>query len=85
MTNGEVTGDDHPETFSLVLGEVADAFDGSGIPYVIIGSVASTYYGRPGSNGDLDVLVRPQEAKRALEALGQSQFQTDEFEPAWIF
>jgi hypothetical protein len=85
MTDGEVTRDDHPETFSRVLGEVAGAFDGAGIPYVIIGSVASTYYGRPGPNGDLDLLVQPQDAKRALETLGQSHFETDEFDPAWIF
>lgn len=59
--------------------EVADALQASGIPYVVGGSLASSFSGEPRSTLDVDILVAitPAEIPRLLEALGD-QFHADD-------
>jgi predicted nucleotidyltransferase len=68
-----------------VFGEAISALDGNQVPYVVIGGLASAALGRPRASGDVDLLVLPEDARRALAALGQAGFQTEELNPTWLF
>jgi hypothetical protein len=73
------------ELIGSLLGQVAGAFDGAGIPYLLIGGMASMEFGRPRRTRDVDVLVRPEHAHRALEALARGGFRTEETDARWLF
>jgi hypothetical protein len=55
----------------VTLGELLDAvisrLESAGIPYMIVGSLASSYHGLPRSTRDVDVVIDP--TKDALEIL----------------
>src|SRR5919202_3107815 len=68
-----------------VLREAVAALDAGGIPYVLIGGLASTLLGRPRYTRDVDLFVRQQDARPALQALGAAGFETEETNPAWIY
>ena len=48
---------------------VAAALERAGVGYAVCGGVAVTAYGAPRSTDDLDLLVRPEDIPRALEAV----------------
>lgn len=73
------------EAFGQALGEATQALEDSGVPYGLIGGIASTGLGRPRWTHDIDVFVRPEDAERALEALGRAGFHTERTDPRWIF
>jgi predicted nucleotidyltransferase len=73
------------EAVSRILAEAVAALEGAGIPYVLIGGLASSVHGRPRTSRDIDVLVRHADALPALEALGRAGFETEETNPQWIF
>lgn len=49
------------------LARVVQLLDGAGIPYMITGSVAASYHGRPRATHDTDVVIEPSETQ--LETL----------------
>ena len=57
----------------------------SGLPWALIGGVASAAYGRPRWTQDIDVFCRPQHAPEILAALGDGGMATEETNPQWIF
>jgi predicted nucleotidyltransferase len=67
------------------LREAAAALEQNDVPYVLIGGLGSSVYGRPRNTEDVDVLVRPEDALRALEVLGAAGFDTEETNPHWIY
>ncbi len=67
------------------IGDVADALEDLGIPYVVIGGIASALYGRPRASDDLDILVAKPDADRTLEALGAAGFDTERTNEQWIY
>ena len=71
--------------FSEVLDKALRAIEAATIPYVLIGGVGSASLGRPRWTHDIDVLVAPQEADRALNALGDAGFETERTNEHWIF
>jgi predicted nucleotidyltransferase len=73
------------EAVSRVLADAVAALEGAGIPYVLIGGLASSVHGRPRTSRDIDVLVRHADALPALEALARAGFETEETNPQWIF
>jgi predicted nucleotidyltransferase len=73
------------QLFGLVLAEAADTLDREDIPYAVFGSIAEVIYGRPADVEDIDLLIRPNEADRALEALERAGFDTDRVEPSWLY
>jgi hypothetical protein len=85
MARGEVTEKDDAALFTEVLGRAVTALDTAGVPFATFGSVASNVYGRPGSSGDIDLLVAPGDADRALEALDAAGFSTEKTDPSWIY
>ena len=85
MGQGEVTREDDEQTFSEVLGEAVRVVEDEGLPFVVFGSIASIIYGRPGKTGDIDFLMKPQDATRALEALERAGFEAKVDNPRWLF
>jgi predicted nucleotidyltransferase len=71
--------------FLEVLRDVLAALDADGIPFMVIGGVASAVWGRPRYTQDIDVLVRPHDAKRALEVLEGAGFATQETFDNWLY
>jgi hypothetical protein len=59
--------------------------DRSGLPWALIGGVASAAYGRPRWTQDIDVFCRPQHASEILSALADGGMATEETNPKWIF
>src|SRR6266540_1126642 len=68
-----------------VLGEAEEALEREGIPHMLMGGLASSAHGRPRWTNDIDVLVRPADSGRALQALGNAGFETQETDPFWLY
>ncbi|MGH2572857.1 MAG: nucleotidyl transferase AbiEii/AbiGii toxin family protein [Actinomycetota bacterium] len=73
------------ETFLCILGEAIDALEGHELPYVFIGGIASALHGRPRWTRDLDLFVRPEDARPTLDALVGAGFSTQQTDPFWLF
>ena len=71
--------------FCAVLQETVETFDESGIPFVLMGGIGSASHGRPRWTHDIDVFVRPEDAKRALDVLAARDFEIEETYPDWLF
>jgi predicted nucleotidyltransferase len=72
-------------TFLGVFADTVAALEREEIPYVLIGGIAATAYGRDRWTADIDVLVHAGDADRALEALAASGFEAERTNPQWIF
>ncbi len=73
------------EVFLRVLRESAEALAGAGLPHVFMGGLASAALGRPRWTHDIDVFVRPEDNRRALDVLEAAGFTTQETDPEWLF
>src|SRR2546421_6381202 len=71
--------------FLDVLKEVVETIERADIPFLVIGGVASAVWGRPRYTQDIDVMVRPHDARRALEALEEAGFATQETFDHWLY
>jgi hypothetical protein len=60
------------------------ALHDSGIPFVLGGSLAAWARGGPRSENDLDFMVKPQDAERALAALEQIGMRTEHPPEEWL-
>ena len=68
-----------------VLGDAVRTLDEHGIGYVLIGGQASSLLGRPRCSSDVDILVAPEDAPPALDALARAGFRTERINPHWLF
>jgi predicted nucleotidyltransferase len=73
------------ETFIRVLRVAVQAVERAGIPYLLIGGVAESAYGRPLATLDVDMFVRPDQAEAALHALEEQGFDSQHTAPHWLF
>jgi hypothetical protein len=73
------------DAVASVLGETVAALDRAKVPYVLIGGLASSLLGRPRCSSDIDLLVAPEHAPRALEALALAGFRTERTNPHWLY
>ena len=73
------------ETFLRVAGEAIGAVESEGIPYAFIGGIASALHGRPRWTHDVDLLVRPHDAERVLDALAAAGFAVQRTDDFWLF
>jgi hypothetical protein len=80
----DVRGSDD-EALTRVLGEVVTALESGRIPYVLIGGLASSGYGRPRWTHDIDIMVKPEHADSALAELAAHDFVTEKLDPRWIY
>src|SRR5262245_9621893 len=83
-TTSEVTEADDVGLFLRVLDETIDTLDATRIPYLFIGGIGSAVYGRDQGTRDIDVFVRPEAARRILDALDERGFQTREVQERWL-
>src|SRR5205809_754380 len=73
------------EAFVRVLREAVEAVDRAGYAFLVLGGLASSLVGRPRWTHDIDLLVRPDDARDVLEALRGAGFTTEETDPVWIY
>jgi predicted nucleotidyltransferase len=85
MAKQPVTEEDNEERFARVLGEAARALEGADIPYAVFAGIAASFYGRPRAEHDIDLLVKPTDADRALDALEEAGFSTKKANPRWLY
>jgi hypothetical protein len=65
--------------------KAAGALRDAEIPFVLAGSVAVYAHGGPDTDHDVDFLVRPADADRALEALRAAGFHTHKPPEGWLY
>ncbi len=64
------TSDDHPfGVIEATLKKAVAAFEAASIPFLLGGSLAAWARGGPESRKDLDFMIKPEDAERALDAL----------------
>ena len=68
-----------------VLDRVVASMERTSLPYVIMGGIASASHGRPRWTHDIDLFVRPENARDVLAALRDDGFRTEEFDEYWLF
>jgi predicted nucleotidyltransferase len=73
-----------PEVFEAVFGEAIEALRKADVPHVLVGGLASAALGRPRCSADVDLLIRPADALRALQALQAAGFETEVTNPHWL-
>ncbi len=73
------------ETLLEAMRKAAGAFRDAEIPFVLAGSIAVYAHGGPDTDHDVDFLVKPADAERALEALGQAGFRTHKPPEGWLY
>ena len=56
-----------------------------GVPFLFVGGIAAGLLGRGRYTGDIDLFVRPEDSRRALQSLERAGFETSELNPHWIF
>lgn len=63
-----------------VLQRVVETLSDIGIPYMLTGSLASSYYGRPRTTQDIDIVIAPDSAqlKELVRMFPDSQYYVDE-------
>lgn len=69
----------------LALRESAEALEGAGVAYLLMGGVGAAVEGRPRITEDIDFFVAPKSGPAALEALAGAGFSTEERDPRWLF
>ena len=67
------------------LKRVAAALRDADVPFLLGGGLAAWAWGGPGTGHDLDVMVRPDEAERALEALASAGMRTERPPEGWLY
>lgn len=71
--------------FLEVLDETIVALREAEIPFLLIGAIGSSVFGRDRGTDDIDLFVRPEDAPRVLDALGERGFQTRREFEHWLF
>jgi predicted nucleotidyltransferase len=66
------------------LKRTVSALDEAGIPFLIGGSLASWALGGPATTHDLDVMIKPQDAERAQEALVAAGMRPEDPPESWL-
>ena len=67
------------------LRQVVKAIEAAQIDYVMIGGIAIAVLSRPRWTHDIDIMVRPEDALAALDALAASGMETEQTDMAWLF
>jgi len=80
----EITEADDGDLFLHVLDETIETLTATRIPYLFIGGIGSAVYGRDQGTRDIDVFVRPETARKVLDALAARAFETREVEERWL-
>jgi Nucleotidyl transferase of unknown function (DUF2204) len=79
------SGDNALNGMVPTLKKAAAALRDAGIPFLVAGGVASWVRGGPGTDHDLDFLVKPEDAEKALNALGEIGMRTERPPEEWLY
>jgi predicted nucleotidyltransferase len=71
--------------FLAVFDATISTIEDADIPYVLMGGVASATVGRPRVTRDIDMFVRPEDARHVLDVLARAGFDTEERFPHWLY
>jgi predicted nucleotidyltransferase len=77
--------DEERDAFLAALDDTLAALEDCGVAHLFIGGIASTVLGRPRVTHDLDLMVRPEDARSLLAALEKRGFEVEERAPHWLF
>ena len=83
-TGGSVPVTDEA-TFHRVLADAIRVAEATGLPHAFMGGIASTALGRPRWTHDVDLLVRPGDARAMLRAFAAAGFDTEETDQTWLY
>jgi predicted nucleotidyltransferase len=72
-------------TFRRVLADAIRVAEATGLPHAFMGGIASTALGRQRWTHDVDLLVRPGDARAMLRAFAAAGFETEETDQAWLY
>jgi hypothetical protein len=73
------------QTFLAVLTDAIRVAGGTGLAHAFMGGIASTALGRPRWTHDIDLCVRPQDARAMLTAFADAGYDTEETDPSWLY
>lgn len=76
------------DTYLRVLDDSIRIVERSGVPYGVIGGLASVSAGRPRRvtrSADIDIFLRPDEAESVLRDFAREGFETERHEETWIY
>lgn len=73
------------EQIRHTLAETVASLREADVEFVLIGGLSTAAFARPRITDDIDVFVRPDTARRALEALAAAGFRTEVSDPHWIY
>src|SRR5437899_191278 len=78
--------DDYPDEEALLraLDESQEALEHGGVPFLVMGGIASAILGRPRWTRDIDLFVRLEDAGKALETLADAGFETWVEDQHWL-
>jgi hypothetical protein len=85
MGNDVASGEHSFESISDTLKKVGAALRDNEIPYLLGGSLAFWAYGGPERRKDLDFMVKPEDAERALEVLEAEGMRTEKPPEGWLY
>jgi hypothetical protein len=74
-----------PEELRAAVEDAVSVLREDAVPFLFVGGIAAGLLGRGRYTGDIDLFVRPEDARRALVALERAGFTTSELNPHWIF
>ena len=79
------SGDNTLNGMVPTLKKAAAALRNAGIPYLVAGGVASWVRGGPSTDHDLDFLIKPVDADRALDTLADAGLRPEKPPEEWLF
>ena len=72
------------DVFMRILAEATQCLEDASLQYALMGGIASAAFGRPRWTLDVDIFVRPQDARRAVEALAARDFEPHPTQHNWL-
>jgi len=76
--------DTREDTLLDVLDRAVGAVRSAGVPFLVIGEIASSRWGRDRGTGDVDLFVRPELVSRVLSLLEAEGFETRVVYEHWL-
>jgi predicted nucleotidyltransferase len=83
LVQAATLGDDGDQVLG-VLDRTLDVVRSAGIPFLVIGEIASAVWGRDRGTNDIDLFVRPEASPRVLDLLGDAGFDTRVVYDHWL-